>query len=168
MTALERARYSACVMLVLTRLKKVSGCTVGLTPFFLDQCACFLLQLIYHRIELELAARGNCDASGCYAASWHCGALGIDRSTCASAEVDGHFGRAQGMTTTVIPARWRSARPTRESAVCSGAAIRSPVLTNIEADDPVRTTGVVLIVAVGRIPWRFSEAKYDSAYNALI
>jgi hypothetical protein len=29
MTALEKARYSACVMLVLTRLQKVSGCPVG-------------------------------------------------------------------------------------------------------------------------------------------
>ena len=63
MTALEKARYSACVLLVLTRLQKVSGCTVGLMPFFLDQCACLLVQLIHHRIDHELASCGDTDGA---------------------------------------------------------------------------------------------------------
>jgi hypothetical protein len=30
-------------------------------PFFLDQCACLLVQLIHHRIDCELASGGDTD-----------------------------------------------------------------------------------------------------------
>lgn len=54
MTAFEKGRYAACLLLVLVRLRKVSGHEIGLAPFFLDQCACLLVQLILLRTEKEL------------------------------------------------------------------------------------------------------------------
>jgi len=57
MSAVEKARYAACCLIVLTRLKKVSGCPVGLSPFLLDKCAVLLTQLARHRRNEVLASQ---------------------------------------------------------------------------------------------------------------
>jgi hypothetical protein len=54
MTAYQKAKYAACSLLILTRLREVCGFEIGLAPFFLDQCACVLVQLVRHRTDLEL------------------------------------------------------------------------------------------------------------------
>jgi hypothetical protein len=55
-SALEKARYAACSLIVLTRLQKVSGCPVGLSAFLLDQCAALIVQLVRHRRDEVLAS----------------------------------------------------------------------------------------------------------------
>lgn len=59
MSALQKGRYAACCLLVLTQLKGVSGHEIGLAKFFLDQCARLLMQLIKHRTETELARQSE-------------------------------------------------------------------------------------------------------------
>jgi|GEM_PF-4826824 len=46
MTRHEKLRYATCLQLVSIALQDISGIKLGLTPSFLDQCACLLVQFI--------------------------------------------------------------------------------------------------------------------------
>ncbi|MPX98136.1 DUF4365 domain-containing protein [Salinivibrio sp. VYel6] len=54
MSAIEKSRYSASLLLILNQLKKVSGFSLGMSKFLLDSCACLLVQLMFHREDVAL------------------------------------------------------------------------------------------------------------------
>lgn len=59
MTILEKGTYSACMMLILNALQEKSGHDIGLPTFFLDCCACLMVQLVDHRTDIELKKNPN-------------------------------------------------------------------------------------------------------------
>jgi hypothetical protein len=59
MTILEKGTYSACMLLILNALREKSGHDIGLPAFFLDCCACLMVQLVRHRTEIEIKKNSN-------------------------------------------------------------------------------------------------------------
>ncbi|HDY8002492.1 TPA: hypothetical protein RQK74_004458 [Vibrio vulnificus] len=54
MSAIEKSRYAASLLLVVCQLEKVSGYSVGMSKFLLDSCACLLVQLMFHREDVAI------------------------------------------------------------------------------------------------------------------
>lgn len=54
MSAFDKSRYAACVLIILVELQKRSGVKVGMRPYFVDGCASLLVQFIHARTAIEL------------------------------------------------------------------------------------------------------------------